>query len=76
MTSHAVTANRLTDGQVVSLTPARTWSEKLHASQLADGHRAYRVCFELFTPKEQAAAVAARQAKRFQAEAGREATKS
>ncbi len=36
MTLHAVTANRLTDGQVVYLTPARTWSESLHASQLAE----------------------------------------
>ncbi len=36
MTLHAVTANRLTDGQVVYLTPARNWSEKLHASQLAE----------------------------------------
>lgn len=36
MTQHAVTANRLIDGQVVYLTPSRSWSEKLHASQLAE----------------------------------------
>lgn len=36
MTLHAVTANRLNDGQVVYLTPARSWSEKLQASQLAE----------------------------------------
>lgn len=36
MTLHAVTANRLNDGQVVYLTPARTWSEKLQASHLAE----------------------------------------
>lgn len=36
MPLHAVTANRLTDGQVVYLTPARTWSEKLQASHLAE----------------------------------------
>lgn len=35
MTLQAVTANRLNDGQVVYLTPARTWSEKLQAGQLA-----------------------------------------
>jgi hypothetical protein len=34
----------------------------LYAGQLADGHRAYRVRFELFNSEEQAAAVAARKA--------------
>jgi hypothetical protein len=34
----------------------------LYANQLATGHRAYRIRFELFTPAEQAAATAARQA--------------
>ncbi|MGD9723850.1 MAG: ASCH domain-containing protein [Pirellulales bacterium] len=32
----------------------------LYAEQLAAGHRAYRVCFELLSDEEQAAAVAAR----------------
>lgn len=35
---------------------------QLYAGQLADGHRAYRIRFELFTEEEQAAAVAARNA--------------
>ncbi len=40
----------------------------LYADQLADGHRAYRVCFELFSEEEQAAAIEARRApKRKQA---------
>ncbi len=34
----------------------------LYAGQLADGHRAYRIRFELFTSEEQAAAVAERKA--------------
>jgi hypothetical protein len=34
----------------------------LYAGQLADGHRAYRIRFELLTEEEQAAAVAARRA--------------
>jgi hypothetical protein len=34
----------------------------LYAGQLAAGHRAYRVCFALFSSAEQAAAVAARKA--------------
>ena len=32
----------------------------LYAGQLAEGHRAYRIRFELFSAEEQAAAVAAR----------------
>jgi hypothetical protein len=36
--------------------------EALYAGQMADGHRAYRVRFELFSPEEQAAAVSARKA--------------
>ena len=36
----------------------------LYASQLADGHRAYRIRFELFSSEEQAAAVAERRAKK------------
>lgn len=34
MTLHAVTANRLTDGQVVYLTPDLFWSESLQASRI------------------------------------------
>jgi hypothetical protein len=37
---------------------------ELYAGQLADGHRAYRICFQLFSPSEQAAAVAERKARK------------
>lgn len=36
----------------------------LYAGQLADGHRAYRIRFQLFSPAEQAAAAAERKAKK------------
>jgi hypothetical protein len=36
----------------------------LYAAQLADGHQAYRVSFELFSSDEQAAAIAQRKATR------------
>ena len=36
----------------------------LYADQLAAGHRAYRVCFTLLPPDEQAAAVARRKAQK------------
>lgn len=36
----------------------------LYADRLADGHRAYRIRFRLFSAEEQAAAVAERQAKK------------
>jgi hypothetical protein len=34
----------------------------LYADQLAAGHRAYRICFTLFSSEEQSAAVAERKA--------------
>jgi len=40
----------------------RTELATLYAGQLADGYRAYRICFELFSDEEQAAAVAERKA--------------
>jgi hypothetical protein len=36
----------------------------LYAGQLADGHRAYRIRFQLFTDEEQAAAAAERKAQK------------
>jgi hypothetical protein len=38
--------------------------DSLYAAQLAAGERAYRICFALFTPEEQEAAVAERKAKK------------
>jgi len=38
--------------------------DTLYAAQLAAGERAYRIRFELFSPEEQAAAVAERKAKK------------
>ena len=40
----------------------RTELTTLYADQLAAGHRAYRICFELLSSEEQAAAVAQRKA--------------
>ena len=37
MTHQAVTANRLTDGQVVYLTKAGAWSERIDECHIADG---------------------------------------
>ena len=36
----------------------------LYSDQLAAGHKAYRICFELFSEEEQAAAVAERKVKK------------
>jgi hypothetical protein len=54
-------ADALPDG-FPSANALRAELSALYAGQLADGHRAYRVRFQLFAPDEQAAAVAARKA--------------
>ena len=60
-----VELNELTDDDArpdgfASADALRRELDTLYAGQLADGHRAYRIRFELFTAEEQAAAVAAR----------------
>jgi hypothetical protein len=47
-----------------SVAELRRELETLYADQLADGHRAYRVRFQLFSSDEQAAARAERQARK------------
>ena len=47
-----------------SVAELRRELETLYAAQLADGHRAYRVRFELFSSDEQAAARAERKARK------------